>query len=312
MCKETSEQSDIPWLVQPWLKVYNGIPDFRFPGTQLSISFMLISSLFLLNVRVAAEQVLIHVFHWPATSSDYILTTEAAASVGSITHSTILCPVLYLALRMLPYRPSAKLEDAPKWYQQLVDAMLQFCTGYMVYDTIVNIVYLRWQGMTQFPSFTMDDYLFLGHHFVTAMYMTQARVIKAGHQSAMMCMLLGELTNPFHNSYFIAERAVKLNCCNGPRMQSFFTFISIAFAATYNLMRVIVAPIILGYTSYDLAFTEQGRKNIPFSLRIFWNVMIWGVIFGSSACIIMCHGILVNFFAGTIVPDFQKGVAHEL
>jgi hypothetical protein len=288
---------NIPALAKRWLTFYDAVPQINVPGTNLDVSFVLVSATILLCFRLASEQFLATVFNWP---EGHLNTKMAAASICSIIHSLTLLGGLITAFKYcVQYSPSERLDAAPLWWQHFVDALLQFCTGYMVYDALYNVVF-RIQPGDWVPTFGLDDYLFLGHHLVTATYMTSARVVKAGFMSAMMCMLLGEITNPVHNSFFIAEQAMGVDCCNGEFSQKFYSVIEVAFAATYFFMRVVVAPFGLGHVSYDLA--TNGRKKIPLGLNIFWNLMIWGVVFGSYFEIVKCFNILnkavIRYYAG--------------
>jgi hypothetical protein len=170
----------------------------------------------------------------------------------------------------------------------------------MVYDATINILWLRTDISSSSESFIPqlndDDILFLGHHIMTSLYMTSSRVVQAGHMSAMTCMLLGELTNPLHNMFMLGEVAMKLDCCNGPNARFVHAFVSVAFAAMYNLFRVVLAPPILAHVTYCLIFTRNGRTNIPLALNLLWNFMIWAVVFGSTSWIIKCHKILMDYF----------------
>jgi hypothetical protein len=286
--------STIPRVAQIWRYVYHAVPKVNFPFTNLPMSFSLASAAFLFTLRMMTEPLLISVFHWPEGATP---TKESAASMVSICHSSLLCLGLIVSFQTQTYRPSQKLVEAPLWWQEFVDALIQFCTGYMIYDAIFNVILLRWSPGDRLPTFGLDDYLFLGHHIVTSTYMISTRVIKAGHMSAMMCMLLGELTNPLHNLYMISNNALTLdnNCCNGELSQQLFTIISVSFAAMYFFFRVLFAPFFFLHITYDLLITKQGRTNIPLALNIFWNLMIWAVVFGSISWIQKCLGILVDF-----------------
>jgi hypothetical protein len=195
--------------------------------------------------------------------------------------------------------------NIPQWWKDYADALVQFCTGYMLYDAVVNIICLRLpdnalsllldKKQIPIPTFTDDDILFLAHHMMTSFYMTSSRLIGAGQQSAMICMLLGELSNPLHNSYMIGELAMTVECCNGPFTQTLHYWISFVFAIVYNTLRVVVGPMMFAHVSYALIFTKDGRTNIrPIILNVLWNIMIWGVVFGSSSWIIKCHEIIVS------------------
>jgi hypothetical protein len=294
MAKKGSDEGGgpIPRVAQIWRNVYHAVPKVNFPFTNLPMSFSLASAAFLFTLRMATEPLLTSVFHWPEGATP---TKEAAASMVSICHSSLLCLGLIVSFQTQTYRPSQKLVEAPLWWQEFVDALIQFCTGYMIYDAIYNVILLRWSPGDLLPTFGPDDYLFLGHHIVTSTYMISTRVIKAGHMSAMMCMLLGELTNPLHNMYMISNVALTLDCCNGDLSQQLFAIISVSFAAMYFFFRVLFAPFFFLHITYDLLITKQGRTNIPLTLNIFWNLMIWAVVFGSISWIQKCLGILVDF-----------------
>jgi len=294
--KEKSVSSTPPLVARSWVSLKRAIPNVNFPFTNLDVSFALASALLLASIRYMSEYIiLVNFFGWPRGDT---LTKEAAASCASICHSTTLCVGLIVAFLTQKYDPAGRMDQAPKWWQDFVDALLQFCTGYMIYDAIINIFWLRWDPATSLlPVLGEDDKLFLGHHIMTSLYMTSSRVVQAGHMSAMICMLLGELTNPLHNMFMLGEVAMKLDCCNGPSAQQIHSLVSVAFAAMYNLFRAIIAPIMLVYVTYCLLFTKKGRTNVPLPLNILWNLMIWAVVFGSGSWIVKCHGILLDFMA---------------
>jgi hypothetical protein len=121
---------------------------------------------------------MISVFGWPDTSGssseNYPTTLESSGSAASIVHSSLLCPGLIVAFLSYhhKYSPSAKLfntndTNVNYWRQEFVDALLQFCTGYMIYDFLF-IILLRLDPTTSMiPNFRPDDYLFMGHHIAT-------------------------------------------------------------------------------------------------------------------------------------------------
>ena len=173
--------------------------------------------------------------------------------------------------------------------------MLQFCTGYMVYDAVFSLLLPN--------NFVLqdDDVMFMGHHIVTALYMTSTRIVGAGHQSAMICMFLGEATNPFHNMFYFLQEAMKLDCCNGPLAQMTEYVNTFLFASSYAVVRAVGAPLVLMfYTCYDLL--ANGRKDIPLLLMILWCILIWGVALGSIPWIEECWTILKDkYFVGNNV-----------
>jgi hypothetical protein len=296
------DDKQIPALAKQWLTVYDAVPKINVPGTSLSVSLVLASATFLLCFRLVAEPFLVAVFNWPEEHSN---TKMAAASMCSVFHSLTLLGGLITAFKYcVKYSPSERLDAAPLWWQHFADAILQFCTGYMVYDAIYNVYLFRLQPGDWLPTCGLDDYLFLFHHLATSAYMTSARVIKAGYMSAMMCMLLGEITNPMHNSFFVAEQAMGVDCCNGEFAQKLYSVIEVAFAASYFFVRVVVAPIGLGHVSYDLV--RNGRKKIPLGLNIFWNFLIWAVVFGSYFEIAKCFNILNKAFASRYAGNGEE------
>lgn len=210
-------------------------------------------------------------------------------------HSVPLCIGLIVAFSTQKYSPIAKFDEAPTWWREFADALLQFCTGYMVYDSLVNSCWLRWDG--ERFQLSDDDYLFLAHHFMTSFYMTSTRIIQAGHMSAMICMLLGELTNPFMNFYMIGGLNTALNCCMSQSLEKLYATNEIVFAVLYNIFRVILAPVFLIPVTYQLVLTKKGRETIPLPLALFWSLMIYGVMFGSASWIVKCHGIYMEYFA---------------
>lgn len=282
----------------------------------MNISFTLLSSLCLILCKYSAEYALIHLGGWPNTAAGTtedrtaaIATLEAAASCASICHSTVLCLGLLVAFRTQQYDVVATVaeQQQPTWWPRLADALLQLCGGYMLYDAGINIFYLRYApntttGVVPF-QLNDDDILFLLHHFVTSFYMLSARCLGAGYQSAMICMFLGELTNPLQNLRWIGIQAQTIGG-NGvwygtsARGLALHATINVGFALAYFVIRVVIAPPFFAHTSYQLLGTSKGRTNIqPLPLNLFWNFCIWAVCFGSTSWILKCYHILVETFA---------------
>lgn len=269
-----------------WNNVYNAVPKISFPYTNLNISFSLVGALFLISVRIVAFNALLVYFGWPNSMK----TAEAAGSVPSIVHSSLLCPGLIFAFWKHKYSPSEHISKGPSWWQDFVNALLQFCTGYMVSDAIFIVLYrVDPSSGSWAPALEFGDLLFLGHHFATTVYMTQARVYQAGHMSAMMCMLLGELSNPLHNTYLISQIAMDVGVHNN---QDMHTMIETVFSAVYVFLRVVVAPLVLIPLTFDLLFSKNGRTNLPLAIRLFWSFMVYAVMIGSYDCIMDCVGML--------------------
>jgi hypothetical protein len=308
----TKEAPSIPAVAKAWLSIYHAIPKLYVPNTSLDVSFALFSALMLSCVRFLAELVLVQAYGWPTSGGSLVngatATKEAAGNLAAICHSTLLCVGLVVAFASQKCDPVSKRADHPQWWQDFYDALLQFCTGYMIYDAVINIVLLRWEPQKHLlPVFNDDDKLFLVHHMMTSFYMTSARLVGAGHMSAMVCMLVGEVTNPLHNLYMMGEVAMKQDCCNGPAAQNRHAVISVAFAAMYNFVRAVVSPLTMAVVTYRLLLTPRGRANIPLPINIIWNLMIWAVIFGSTSWIVKCHGILSDFYTTTFIGGNNAG-----
>ena len=66
--------------------------------------------------------------------------------------------------------------------------------------------------------FTPGDYLFVGHHIMTAAYMLMSLQINRGGLSCLILMALGESTSLFQNSWLIARELRRDNqvrhCCS--------------------------------------------------------------------------------------------------
>lgn len=267
-----------PALANFWLRIYHSVPKICIPGTNLDVGFMFLSAAYLYGCRLVSEKAL-ESQGWPASPN--AKTIEAAASMAGVCHSTALVPLLGVLLLNQPYKPTARVDTGPQWYQDSVSAALQFCTGYMVYDTVMNLIVLRYvpgEGV----KFQDSDLLYLGHHIATIFYMTCCRVLKAGHISAFACMFWGELTNPFFNSYLICQIAKDMDCCNGPLSQTLSSYIEIACGILFIAIRAFIGPVVLGiHATVDLIFAKTARENIPIALRLFFAAMIWGVLIGS-------------------------------
>jgi hypothetical protein len=136
------------------------------------------------------------------------------------------------------------------------------------------------------------DYLILAHHALTSFYMISCRVVGAGHLSAMMCMFLGEITNPFMNGMFVTRFAIQLDCCNSDAMIWLHTMLEHAFAVLYIAFRVVIGPICSAHMTWDLLFRRQGRQNVPLPLSLIWVTMIWLVIYGSIPFIKDCFEMI--------------------
>ena len=298
------DNDEIPsnFVAKLWVGIYRSLPVIHFPFTKLNISMSLLGATFLWTCRIISYHILVRIFGWP---SDNQKSHEAVGSIIAILHSTSILPGLAVALASQPYRPSSHITTAPQWWQHLVSALMQFCTGYMVYDSLASFLILKGPS-----NLVASDFLFLGHHFATSLYMTQTRVLQAGHTSAMICMFLGELTNPFQNSYYVSQHAMEFECCSGPWMQQFHDFVAMGFAYSYFCMRVIIAPLFFVHVTGDLLLSKT-RTNIPVLIRFFWIFMIWAVEVGSYDWIMQCWTMIQQFqgISGTTEGADDKNTA---
>lgn len=62
--------------------------------------------------------------------------------------------------------------------------------------------------------FTPDDYLFVGHHIMTSLYMIMSLQVNRGGLSCLILMALGESTSLFQNSWLIARELRRDNQVN--------------------------------------------------------------------------------------------------
>lgn len=291
--KQQSSSDEAPWVLQQWASLYNTVPKIHLPGTNFDVSITIVAACILYGARRVGELIL-ESHGWPAGSP---ITIEAAASIAAIVHSTTLVPGLWFALSSQPYIPSTAMSEHPQWWQDAVTALLQFCTGYMIYDGLCNIILLTWEvGMNS------GNWMFLGHHFATAFYMTSARLLGAGHISALICMLLGEATNPVHNAFMITELEKTLDHYNGEQHGAVY-YIEVTFCILYLIFRVVLGPLGMLHITYDLLITKQGRQNVPLWLKILWLIMIWGVVFGSIPWIQDCITTLQTHMASSSGGD---------
>jgi len=295
--KETNVQ-ELPKLVQYWFKVLSMVPSLKFPGTQMEIGFTLFSSIVLFCIRLLGIQLLQQIFSWPIEPKS--IAIEGSASIVGIVHSTLLCPGLMVAFSNHRYHPSEPRKCAPMWWQTFIDTLIQFCTGYMIYDgSMILLNRFDFDTMTMMPL-QGDDILFLGHHLATTLYMIQTRIYQAGHMSAMMCMVLGELSNPSMNLWFITSKAMTLQCCqDNIIVQMIHKYNEIFFCLIYLMLRVILGPLICIHMSYNIFCSQHAKDYLPIPLRMFWNAMIWMVILGSYSWIVFTYGLLMKHFDGS-------------
>ena len=290
------------WIIAWLLFAYENHPTV-VKIRKMDFTFTLSSFLFLTVVRLVIFQVLI-AFGWPVRSK---MTTDAASSLTSILHSTMLCSwliVMFAKLGFRNYIPSCKLSSHDKDFQQAANACLEFCTGYMFFDAFFLIKDSYQLGIMPLTDFEM---LVLGHHVFTSFYMISCRVVEAGHLSAMILMLTGEISNPLMNGMFVTRFAIQLECCRSENMILLHTFLEHAFAVVYVIFRIFIGPICAIHLVWDILFSSSGRQNIPTPLSVIWVLMILVVIVGSGPFVMEAVDMLRDGFELKFTPDYDYG-----
>lgn len=268
-----------PLLMRPWIRLYRTVPKIHVPGTNLDVAFTIASAIVLTCVDYGSAA-LLRASGWPAQSKH---TRSVAGSVATIFHSTVLVLGLGAALSTQKYDPSGKMEDHPDWWRDGSHALIQFCTGYMIYDAAVQFIADRWQKGVG-PVLSAADWMFMGHHFATSLYMVSARLCEAGHMSAMILMFTGEFTAPIMNILRISRTAsneMTGDCCGRTWLPILQPYVEYVFALLYAGFRIIIGPICAAHLTHDILLTKKGRKNVPVALSSVWLFMVWAVLFGS-------------------------------
>merc|ERR1712032_1591977 len=123
----------------------------------------------------------------------------------------------------------------------------------MIYDCIFGVILVRYDWENNSLELLESDKMFLAHHLATIFYMTSTRIINAGHQSALMCMYMGEFTCPLFSVHNILEHSNTLACCSGGSFSNAVSTINgVLFPFLYLIMRALVGPVVCSYMSYDL------------------------------------------------------------
>mmetsp|Transcript_16221 Transcript_16221/g.29295 ORF Transcript_16221/g.29295 Transcript_16221/m.29295 type:complete len:306 (-) Transcript_16221:45-962(-) len=293
--KPTEKMEQMPFILRPWVSAYRATPKIYIPGTDVDINFSLRFAIFFSILRLTFRYIL-YSLGWPRGDLN---TYFASACIASFCHSSMIVPGLAGVLFSQKYVPSGKLETSPTWYQDATHALMGFCTGYMIYDSIMGYVVETWQPGVG-PVLTADDWSYLAHHILTSLYMISARWNKAGHMSAMILMFIGEFSAPLMNPHLFMEKALEQECCKGLSwLTTLFAYNEQVFSALYLICRTLGSPVAIVYGTYQLLFTKKGREDVPLWLSISWMPMCWGVQFGSIPWIMTCienlkHGPVLN------------------
>mmetsp|Transcript_32747 Transcript_32747/g.75355 ORF Transcript_32747/g.75355 Transcript_32747/m.75355 type:complete len:308 (-) Transcript_32747:304-1227(-) len=256
---------------------YKILPRLSLFGIDLTL--ILFFGLSIASVRIPAY----HLLAWngwpeidlPATK----VTMYATSCLVALFHSTNLVVPLAILLSSAPFRPACRMAEHPRWWASVATVCLKFCTAYMIQDS-VSILRTAYDPVAGALVTDGDDHLYLGHHFATASYMMICLSHGAGHMAAMSIMFFGELSNPLHNPILVMEEAVKLSCCDGPRIRSIHRAVFYAFGWVYGLLRVVIAPLLVTYLAYHFHL-GKARGNLPLWARTYMTfVSIVGVLAG--------------------------------
>ena len=255
--------------------------------------FLLASTAYFVSTRLLISYCLTSVFGWPENHRN---THQAAESLVPLFHVGFLVPAIIDGFMTHKYNPSEHLSKASPKLQDLFSAILLFCEGYMIYD-FCFMLYFAIPKDSYWPVLETDIQMFMVHHAMIICYISQARYYQAGHMSAMMNMLLGELSNPLFNIYRFIKFGSEINFFNsGALLLKFKTLIPVLYSLVYVPLRALIGPIVCFAMTLNLLFSKEGQQNLPLWVRILWSMMIWAVIFGSAGEIQDCITVLQEAF----------------
>lgn len=295
-----SSEKEIPFLLKVWGGLYNAVPNLYIPGTKFEIGFTIVSCIVISCIRLSMDLVYTKLFNFGPENPR---TADMSSCTASAIHSLLLVPALWSVLRDQPYKPTAPIAGSPKYYQDAVTALLQLCTGYMFYD----FIFLLKAGGGKIEP---DMIPFAAHHIVTVIYMSQTRVIGAGHISAMTLMWSGEFTNPIQNSHNVSRFAIQM-AHESAMWHTLHPIIEFTYAFFYFIFRAFVGPMQIIHISYEL-LTKEGRKNIPLKIGIVWIILIWGIILGSIPWVLESLDMVKDGLVVKYHKDYDYGPRYEL
>lgn len=153
--------------------------------------------------------------------------------------------------------------------------LMQFSTAYMLVDLFAFLL-----------PFTPDDFLFIGHHFLTASYMISSLWLGRGGVSCVVLMVLGESTSWLQNGFYLSR---DLRRDNETAMVLFKT-ISPVYTWVFVLVRTCMGPPMIAWLAMGL-LTEAAK--LPISLRYFWAIC--GIL-GVSGSQLWTYKLIRGFF----------------
>lgn len=284
-----------------WCKLYAAAPKLYVPGTEFDVALTILSAASLSIVRLINEYIIYDKLLGFDISNPK--TVDCAACSTSMVHSIILCISLWPVLHDQGYNPASSIVSKPKYFQDTVTSLMQFCTGYMIYDFIFMLRINQW-------SLHPDDFAYAAHHIVTSIYMNQTRVLRAGHISAMTFMFSGELSNPLQNFHMINRFAIQMKD-ETTFWHSILPYSEFSYAVVYFFLRSVVGSIQVLHNTYTL-LSKEGRKNIPIYISFFWLIMAYGVIIGSYPWTYECLEMIKDGLQVKYHKDWDYGSRYEL
>jgi hypothetical protein len=132
-----------------------------------------------------------------------------------------------------------------------LDLVMTFSTAYMLVDLFCFLLPL-----------TPNDFLFVGHHIMTATYMMSSVLLGRGGVSVAVLMALGEATSIFQNSWYIARDLRK----DSPLAAAAFKRLSPAYTVAFVIVRTLIGPPAITWLARRLVLTDR----LPFALRSYW------------------------------------------
>lgn len=295
---------DAPGVLRPWISFARCIPSIiPIPFTSVDLTLTVVFFLILVALRIVIAPLMYEYWEWPHNQKE---SSEAVGSVVSMFHAGVLLPGLLLCLLTQPFHPSATMKSSPQWWQDASTALIHLCTGYMIQDSVMTFLVERYKP-DQGIMLSTSDYLFLGHHFATALYMISTLLTGAGHQSAMILMYTGEFTNPVFNSFQMSSNALRLECCGATKETH--EVVGIMFSILYVFFRLFVGPAEGLYITYDLLFTSDGRKNVHLAVSFLWLFMMWAVLLGSLPWAVDAVNIIKAYVSHEPISDVEPATA---
>jgi hypothetical protein len=203
--------------------------------------------------------------------------------------------------------------STPHWWKDYADAISQYCTGFMIYDTIIPYGFDKLFFQPWIPA---DQFIVI-HHCFTSIYMISTRCLYAGHLSAMLLMFLGEITAPLMNLIRLiyscqqcmfrqqqqqqqASESSTLDDISHPSyyitnwLVYLFPYFEYMFSLLFFTVRAILGPWIGLYLAYHLLGTKLGRQYVPLYISSMWLFMTWALLLGAYYWILHCYYILIG------------------